>query len=171
MVRKSPVKQCPQGQTLRKGYTRKAYCKKDEKCYPEKEVAPTCVTIRGICPEGEILRLGYTRKAYTRSTGAKVLPTKVPPKCIPDKGAKGRGPKIIKMRKDLSLRNYGYSTTKTLKERKEALDKAVKEHGAGPVVVRLNKLVVLQGRNPTAAKKFLEDLKYVQTKYKYNKLY
>ncbi len=111
---------------------------------------PTCITIKGSCSEGEILRLGYTRKSYAREQNEE-------------------GP--IKLKKDISLRKYGYSTTHTLADRRTSLDRAVKDNGPGPIVVRLNKLAVLQSRNPTAYKKFLEDLKYVQVKYKYNKLY
>ncbi len=167
-------KKCPKGQYLRKGYNKKAYRTKEGEYFPTTYVPPACVTMRDICPEGQLLRLGYKRKAYARKTKTgkvvHVPATYVEPTCIEDVGKKGRGAKVIKLSKKLSLRTYNYSTKKTVAERHASLDRAVKVHGPGPIVERLNKLSVLQTRRPTISKKFIDDMKYVQKKYKY-KLY
>ncbi len=133
------------------------------------------MTIKGICPEGEILRLGYTRTAHRRKTRAGTIitvpKTKVEPTCIPDVGRKGRGKKIVELGKKLSLRQYNYSSSNTEIERRKSLDAAVKAHSTRDVIVRLNKLTILQGSRPALVKKYSDDIKYLQKKYKYYKLY
>ena len=169
------TKKCPKGQYLKKGYIRKAYCTAEGKCYPEAKVSPSCITIRDICPSGHILRLGYTRKAHTRTTKTgkkvRVAVKKVEPTCIQDVGKKGRAPKLIKLRKDISLRYFNYSTKNPEIERRKSLKKVADTHGPGPVIVRLNKLSILNSRRPKTAQKFLDDIKYVQKTFNYHKLF
>lgn len=112
----------------------------------------------------QIVREGYKRKAYTRSDGTKVKATYVPPAKITDRGAPGKGPKLIDMKDDRHLHTYGYSFGKSAADRHHALDKASKTQGSTFVIRRLNALRTLhKTTDPGIARKASEDMTYVRS--------
>lgn len=108
--------------------------------------------------------LKVSRKGYTRKDGTKVKATTY---YTPDKGEPGRGPKtlpsISKNPKD-SLGQFGYKVSLPFTRRKEALDNAVKIHGALSVLRRLNLI-----RNYTAEidnkARLSRDVDYLKSTY------
>lgn len=107
------------------------------------------------CKKGEIRRKGYTRK-----DGVKVKST-----CIKDRGLKGKGPKLFKLRKG-TLSRHGYTLDKKAADRRKALDKAVKAEGHLAVIRKLNALSILQkNTNPVNSRKFKYDQQWVSRKY------
>jgi len=103
-------------------------------------------------------RKGYYRRPYIRKGGIKVKGTYVPPATytIEDRGAPGRGKKIITDLKEGRLKKYGYSIDKPAEERRKALAKAVEEYGAERVWHMLHAQVVLRKN----AKKGSEEAKH-----------
>lgn len=75
--------------------------------------------------------------------------------------------RIIQLDKNVSLKEFGYSTKNSDSSRHRALIKAVQKHGLIQICLRLNQLNVLQyKKNPRNAKIFEDDFKYIAKKYK-----
>lgn len=104
-----------------------------------------------LCKSGEILRKGYTTKIGVR----------VSPSCIKDRGAKGKGPKLIPKLKTGAL--MGYSTYLPQKERRKILKDLLKTTDYATIIRRLNAVRTLQKRtSPTVVKKITRDMRYLQ---------
>ena len=123
------------------------------------------------CSDGKILRDGYTRKGYTKKNGTVVKETYVPPVCIDDLGSTENI--IVKDKGDLT--KHGYSTSKSVRSRRIAIGKRVRElvgegkseHDAGISVGRhLLAVSNLQGRtNPDVSEILHDDAMYLFDKY------
>jgi len=115
------------------------------------------------CPDGMIERVGY--KAVRR------------PACVPDTGKPGKTPvsQRLPVVEDLDLSSYGYTDLHnlTVKERHDALEKAIKafssksEHDAAVKIMRrLNYLFVLTRNSQPKLGKILEaDRNWIGKKY------
>jgi len=111
----------------------------------------------------KVVRKGYHRSAYTRSDGTKVAATYVPPTLITDRGAPGKGPKLIDLTDYRHLSDFGYSFSKSRDDRAKALRKAINANGATWTIRRLNAIRNVSHRtNPSLSKKAEHDIKYVQ---------
>ena len=109
---------------------------------------------RSRCKRGEILKSGYRTKR-----GVRVSPT-----CIKDRGAKGKGPKVIPQLKTGMM--MGYSTYLKQSERRKILDRLLKTTDYATVIRRLNAIRTLQKRtSPTISKKIGRDMRYLQKRY------
>lgn len=116
-----------------------------------------------------IRRKGFNRGPYTKKDGTHVKRHWVPPTTFmgPDIGLPGRGRKVVIIERKGALTKLGYSTSKSDRERREALDKAVKRFGASDVWHMLHGQVVLRKRTqPKARAVFEEDREYIKRKYK-----
>jgi hypothetical protein len=124
-------------------------------------------------PKGYIVREGYKRKAYvrssyTRSDGTKVKATKVsaakvPPTLIKDRGAPGKGPKLIPLKNDPRHMD-GYHFNQSEADRHAAIRKAVNKYGATWAIRHLNAVRNLQHRtNPANAAKAVQDMAYIRS--------
>ena len=114
---------------------------------------------------GTIVRKAYTRKAYTRSDGTHVKATHVAATRIKDRGAPGKGPKVIPAEslKKNKLSAFGYSVSKSSDERKSAIRKAAREYGTLSTFRKLNALHTLNKRtNPTAYARLTKDVDYAR---------
>jgi len=104
------------------------------------------------CKTGHILRKGYTRK-----TGVRVAAT-----CVKDMGAPGKGKDLIGPLKHGELSQFGYNTSKTVRSRHIALNKAVKKYGQLSVSRKLNALAVYTKRtSPNTSKRAIADRMFV----------
>jgi len=125
----------------------------------------------GLIRRSAYIRKAYRRKAYTRKDGTKVKAatvkaSNVPSKCIKDVGKRGKGPPLIGPLRKGTLRNYGYSTSKSAKSRRTALAKAIKAESALSVFRKLNAVMVLtKNTSPTVSAKFKADRNWVRAKY------
>lgn len=90
---------------------------------------------RGGCPRGKIRRKGYTTKRGTRVASA----------CITDRGAPGKGPKVIDITHEGKLGGPGY-LKKSEATRHKLLRKAVDGWGYRSTLGSLNALAVLGKR-------------------------
>lgn len=107
------------------------------------------------CNKGEIKKVGYTTKRGV----------KVPPTCIKDRGAPGKGPKVIPTLKEGAM--MGYSTNETQKVRRRILNSLVKKESYSTVIKRLNAIRVLMRRTePERSKKIEKDIIYLQVKFR-----
>ncbi len=112
-----------------------------------------------------IRRSGYTRKRYTKADGTTVKATKVPAAWIVDRGKPGKGPKLITIKGDDSLKKYGYSLKIPASRRHTALNKAMKAYGYGTTVKKVNALsILLKNTSPTYAARAKSDVKYMKRK-------
>jgi len=117
-----------------------------------------------------VKRKGYWRKGYTITRNGKrirIPRTYIPPTTyrIKDRGKKGRGRKIIKVKRG-ALSKYGYSTSKTAEARHRALAKAVKAYGAKKVWHMLHAQVILRKRIQRRVRKIFErDRDWVKRRY------
>ena len=117
-------------------------------------------------------RKAYTRKAYTRSDGTKVKATKVPETYVPptkitDRGAPGKGKKIIDMTDSKHLGKFGFSLHKSAQERHMSEDRAVGTNGYSWTIKRLNAVKILhKNTNPGYSQKLDSDIKYLHSKYR-----
>ena len=136
------------------------------------------------CPPGKIQRHGYVRrfgktvlnKGYTvkRASGQdyRIYPEKssvyVKPSCVKDRGVPGTlapGQGFGPMRRG-ELKKHGYVYEKPEHERREALNKAVKEFGRLGVFHKLDAIAKLSKRTaPKASKVFKEDLEWLISKH------
>jgi hypothetical protein len=108
-----------------------------------------------LCKRGEILKSGYVTKR-----GVKVSPT-----CIKDRGAKGKGPKVIPILKTGTL--MGYSTFLPENSRHEILRNVVKKYDYATTIRKLNAVRTLNKRtNPEVFNIISSDISYLQNKYR-----
>jgi hypothetical protein len=128
-----------------------------------------------------IVRKGYTRRAYerkafVRSDGVRVsathIPrTHVPPARIPARGMATitghKGKPLIDMKDYRHLRNYGYSLSKPVDQRRSALRAAATAEGFPWVIHRVTAVrTLLKNTEPLLDKKLNSDDRYVQELYK-----
>jgi len=114
-----------------------------------------------------IERKGYHRRAYTRKDGVQVKATDVPSTSftIKDRGALGRGKKVIKVKKGL-LGKVGYSTSASAESRHRALSEAVEKYGHSRVWRMLHAQTIFRKRLPDHAKSaFQADRDWVKETY------
>lgn len=143
-----------------------AHENKRQKKSPAKKRGKKATTARGTrCPRGQIMRRGYTR---TTSSGKRV---RVPATCVPDKGLKGRGPRLLPpVRKPGWLGSFGYAVNYKAGVRRAALAKAIKSEGSAVAVLR--RLVFIRNyqhrTNPKVAAKLERDYKWIQKTYRTN---
>lgn len=114
------------------------------------------------CPKGEIKRVGYT---YTRKNSKKKI--KVASTCITDRGKTGKGPKLIKMKREDAgmLGNYGYALNMNHEERVKALKRALRNEDNLVVLRHLNAIRTLQKSNETLYKKLDKDVEWLKKYY------
>lgn len=108
------------------------------------------------------MRKGYT---YTRKDGKRVS---VKPKCIVDRGAPGKGAKVLPKPRKGKLGAFGYSKVKSLSvaERHAALKKAVKYYGRDSVIGSLTLVANYNKKtNPRTAAIFRSDAKWVHREF------
>lgn len=122
------------------------------------------------CGPGEILKDGYKRSSYTKKSGTTVPSTWVGPTCVKSAtGSSKKGTKLFNLARD-DLKPFGYEdvANKTVEQRHRALNRALKEYDALPLMRKLNALrVVNKNRNPSLSKKFENDANYIKTTKKY----
>ena len=127
------------------------------------------------CPKGMIKRKGsvkkaHTRKSYTRKNGTKVKGSKVKqsrmnPACTPDKGAPGKGSKILPpLGDEIHLSKFGYSLKQNVQDRHKSLKKASKKHGTLKVLKRTN-LIANYTADSTNKKKLRSDVDFLKKEY------
>lgn len=105
----------------------------------------------------KILRSGYK---YKRADGTNVS---VPDKYIIDRGAPGKGAKVIPKLEPGKLTSIGYNVNKSLLSRHRAVNKGVRKYGYSPMIKRLNAVSVLLKRtSPKKSEKFRNDMEYLQ---------
>jgi len=118
-----------------------------------------------------IKRKGYTRKAFTAKRGKKryrVRSATVKPGVykIRDLGAPGRGKKYIPRLKKGTLKEQGYSLSKSTAARRSALVKDVRKRGYGSTRGSLWALVQLFKRTkPSYSSKAKTDFNWLVKKY------
>src|SRR5271157_4213964 len=78
-----------------------------------------------------IHRRAHPRRSYMKRSGTHVVSTHVRATefDITDRGAPGRGPKLIKITKPGALKELGYSASDNASQRRAALRKAVLRYG------------------------------------------
>lgn len=113
------------------------------------------------CSRGEIMRKGYT---FRRSNGTRIRVSK---SCIKDRGAPGKGPKLIVIPKETRgfLEKYGYNLSESFETRVKALRRAMKEEDPLVVLRRVNAIRTLQKSNLTNYRKLDRDMKWIQEHY------
>lgn len=118
------------------------------------------------CPSGQIRRKAYKRKGYTRADGTRVAATRVPSDCITDRGAPGRGPKVIKITREGKLGGPGY-LDRSASARHKILDGCVKKYGYRSCLGSIQALAVLGKREMAKADrdKIAADRNYLVKKY------
>ena len=127
------------------------------------------------CNQGSYRR-SYKVQSYTKSDGTKVNGYTVKSKCEEPKyiglkfkkNSEGKTKIEIKQIPDKEgfLKSFGYSLSKTNKERKEALDKVIMS-GENPASLfrRLNLIRTNQKSNLGNYKILISDMKYLKTTY------
>jgi hypothetical protein len=86
-----------------------------------------------------VKRKGYWRKGYTRKNGTKVKKTWVPATTfkVTDRGAKGRGPKVIEIKDEGGLGGPGF-TRRTMRGRRRILARVARGDGYATAQRRLS---------------------------------
>jgi len=133
------------------------------------------------CPEGEILRTAYIRDSYTRSNGTKVKGSIVMPDCIKNRGAPGKGKRLIVIEQNLPqshiLSKHGYHNVKELSktERHTALKHVLKslteKHGEHEALIEVIRQLIGRANlsirtNPKVARIFKDDADWISEKLK-----
>lgn len=99
------------------------------------------------------------RRSYTRSDGTRVKGSSY---TTSNRGKRGRGPKLFKLKKG-GLKRYGYSTSASLANRHLALSRAI-ARGVSSITLsrRLGALATLLKRvNPKLSQKLRKNQKWV----------
>lgn len=110
-----------------------------------------------------IWRKGYSRRAYTKADGTRVKAKRVSGTWIVDRGKPGKGPKLITIKADDSLKKYGYGLAKTAVQRHTALNKARKKYGYATTVRKVNALsILLKNTSPANAARAKSDVRYLE---------
>lgn len=114
------------------------------------------------------------RKSPTKKRSYKKSPKKSPKKRSYKKSPTKKSPKKRTYKSPVrigplnkgTLRQYGYSTSKSAAERHDALEKAVHRYGKGVVVKKLNAVRVLnRNRSPKSSTIFGRDMRWVQKNF------
>ena len=133
---------CAGGSAKKGGAKKEKVCAKKKKLVKKHSPHKRSLHHRGgakKCPAGEIKRKGYQRKSYVAVTGAHVKKARVPASCVKDRGAPGKGPKILpKVKAPGFLREAGYSLSLPETKRHSALRKAAHKESLLEVLRRLN---------------------------------
>jgi hypothetical protein len=117
------------------------------------------------CSPGKIMRKGYSRKQYQKKNGTIISKTYVPSACVKDMGKPGKGPKTLPKPDNLvHLSKYGYSIHKSEKQRRTALQAAVKDYDTLLILRRLNLLRNFQAV-PKNKEIFSKDVDYMKQLY------
>lgn len=113
------------------------------------------------CSRGEITRKGYN---FRRSDGTRV---RVSSSCIKDRGAPGKGPRLIIIPKESRglLEKYGYNLSESFEDRIRALRRAMREENQLTILRRVNAIRTLQKSNRTNYRKLDRDMKWIQEHY------
>ena len=114
-----------------------------------------------------IHRKGYSRGSYRRRDGTYVSGSYVPPTVfsIKDRGALGRGRKVIHIRWKGTLREFGYSVKKPAIERRVALRKAVAKYGEKAIVGKFHAMAIMRKRTDGSRLIFAADRNWVARQY------
>jgi hypothetical protein len=113
-----------------------------------------------------VRKKGYKRKGYTATRGGRTVhvpPTQVRPTVftIQDRGAAGRGPKVVPPLEEGSLGGKGFFA-KPARERHAVEKRAARAQGEKKVVGKLRAIQVFNKRvNPELARKALADSKFI----------
>lgn len=114
------------------------------------------------CGHGQLRRASYTRRS---KSGKRVY---VPSVCIRNMGAPGKGIERIGTLKKGLLSKYGYSSQKSVSERRAALQKAVRAYGPLSVLRKLNAVAVYTRRtSPSTSEIFKADMAWVRSSFKF----
>lgn len=114
------------------------------------------------CGRGQIRRAAFTRRSKSGKR------TAVASRCIRNMGAPGKGKQRIGTLKKGLLSKYGYAAQKSVAERHEALNKAVRAYGALSVLRKLNAVAVYTRRtSPAISAIFKADMKWVRASYEF----
>lgn len=122
------------------------------------------------CPRGKIsvTKKASKRKSYKRKDGTRVKASKVKGStfCVKDRGAPGKGPKVIPPMKEGGLGGPGY-LDKSSSARHKILDRCVKSDGYRTCLGRIQALSVLGKRTFSKAdhSKLRGDREYLKRKY------
>ncbi|MBW2675914.1 MAG: hypothetical protein JRD89_21365 [Deltaproteobacteria bacterium] len=110
-----------------------------------------------------VRRRGYLRRAYRRKDGTLVRATRVRPTTyrIRDRGAPGRGRKIIEIKHPGRLTRLGYRVKAPAATRRRALEKAVKKYGKRSVLGMLHAQSVFRRRTDHLGRRFEADRRWV----------
>ena len=114
------------------------------------------------CPKGKIQRDAYTRR---NSKGNLI---KVDKTCVPDKGKPGKTPESQKVLPEpgdlISLSKYGYSTSKGVQSRHDALIAATRDFDNLKILRRLNLLRNYQS-DAAAKERMSDDVEFMKRTY------
>jgi len=124
------------------------------------------VVARRRCPRGMIYRRPYTRRVRRVGRGRRAgSMIRIKGKCIPDKGRKGKGPKLITIKQKGILTQFGYGVSKTEAVSRAALVKAARKYTPLSTLRRLVAIRTLNKSNPKTYNKLDKDVKFLQRKY------
>ena len=138
------------------------------------------------CPKGSILRKAYKRKDYVSKSGETKKGKIVPSKCInrkvntknskkvksvnkntknSKKGKKGK--LVIPMKKgELTKHDYHKVVELSIKNRRNALNSAIKEYGASKILKKLGVIRTYhKNKNPKYSKIYSDNMKWTRKKY------
>ena len=111
-----------------------------------------------------IRRSGYTRRPYFRLDGTRVKGARVSSHLIKNRGAPGKGPKLIGRLRSGALSAFGYHSANSARSRHTALNKAVKNYGGLSVFRKLGAVATLTKRtSPSTSQKYKSDQNYVRS--------
>ena len=105
-------------------------------------------------------RRTITRKGYWRRSRSGRR-TYVKPARITDRGAPGKGPKLIPKLKSGKMEQYGYDLHESAEKRHKAIRLSARRVGYAKTMQRVNALRVLLKRDPKG-KKALADVRWMQ---------
>ena len=121
------------------------------------------------CPEGKIFKEGYEVQGYVRADGTHVNSFSVGATCITDRGALGKGERILPpLGDELHLKSYGYSIDRSEQARRKALREASKDNDPLEVLRRINLIRNYQAKdrkNAENRKRFDDDVEYMKDFY------
>lgn len=115
----------------------------------------------------KIHRRAHPRRSFRKRNGTYIQRTHVRAATfdIEDRGAPGRGSKVIKITKPGALKELGYSAFASAEQRRKALEKAVAKYGERSVIGMLQAQAVFRKRTDGLAKVFASDRTWVAKSY------
>jgi len=129
---------CPKGTVLKKGFTKKAYTRKNGTKVAKQTIKPKCVKYK---------RLAKTLNLQKKKIGKVIIPP---------------------LSKKHLLGKHGYKNTKTLgvRKRHKALDSAIKEYSARKVLSKIGVLKTLhKNKDPSLSEKYRDNMVWLRKKY------